>query len=279
MRGGWAARRDGACTTTGASRTSSHIRLDEDEGIAIVTLDRPEARNALNTEMLHELREVLREVARREDLQVVILTGAGDRAFAAGADIREMRDQRPLETEKYAALGHEVTRLLERMGKPVIAALNGYALGGGAELALACDIRLASERAQIGQPEVTLGIPPGFGGTQRLTRLVGRGRASELIFLGESIGAADAERMGLVNRVVAPERLLDEAKAWARQMQERGPLALKLAKAAIHQTQETGLSAGLDYEIKLFSLAFATDDREEGLRAFLEKRKPAFKGS
>ncbi|MCJ2555067.1 MAG: enoyl-CoA hydratase-related protein [Candidatus Thermoplasmatota archaeon] len=255
------------------------MRLDEEEGIAIVTLDRPEALNALNTEMLHELREVLQEVARRKDLQVVILTGAGDRAFAAGADIREMEDQRPLETEKYAALGHEVACLLERMGKPVIAALNGLALGGGAELALACDIRLASERAQIGQPEVKLGIPPGFGGSQRLTRLVGRGRASELIFLGEPIGAADAERIGLVNRVVAPERLLDEAKRWARQMQERGPLALMLAKAAIHQTQETGLSAGLDYELKLFSLAFGTDDREEGLRAFLEQRKPEFKGS
>ncbi len=244
-----------------------------------MTLDRPDALNALNTEMLQELRDVLREVARREEVQVVILTGAGDRAFAAGGDIREMADQRPLEIRRYAALGHEVARLLERMGKPVIAALNGYALGGGSELALACDIRIASEDAQIGQPEVKLGIPPGFGGSQRLTRLVGRGRASEIIFLGEPVAAVEAAKMGLVNRVVPADRLLEEAKAWARRMQERGPLALRLAKAAIHQTQETGLSAGLDYERELFSLAFATDDQDEGMEAFLAKRKPEFGGS
>ena len=244
-----------------------------------MTLDRPDALNALNTEMLQELRDVLHEVARREEVQVVILTGAGDRAFAAGADIREMADQRPLEIRRYAALGHEVARLLERMGKPVIAALNGYALGGGSELALACDIRIASEDAQIGQPEVKLGIPPGFGGSQRLTRLVGRGRASEIIFLGEPVAAVEAAKMGLVNRVVPADRLLEEAKAWARRMQERGPLALRLAKAAIHQTQETGLSAGLDYERELFSLAFATDDQDEGMEAFLAKRKPEFGGS
>ncbi len=242
-------------------------------------LDRPDALNALNTEMLQELRDVLHEVARREEVRVVILTGAGDRAFAAGADIREMADQRPLEIRRYAALGHEVARLLERMGKPVIAALNGYALGGGSELALACDIRIASEDAQIGQPEVKLGIPPGFGGSQRLTRLVGRGRASEIIFLGEPVAAVQAAKMGLVNRVVPADRLLEEAKAWARRMQERGPLALRLAKAAIHQTQETGLSAGLDYERELFSLAFATDDQDEGMEAFLAKRKPEFGGS
>ncbi len=244
-----------------------------------MTLDRPDALNALNTEMLQELRDVLQEVARRESVQVVILTGAGDRAFAAGADIREMTDQRPLEIRRYAALGHEVARLLERMGKPVIAALNGFALGGGSELALACDIRIASEDAQIGQPEVKLGIPPGFGGSQRLTRLVGRGRASEIIFLGEPVAVGEAAKMGLVNRVVPADRLLEEAKAWARRMQERGPLALRLAKAAIHQTQESGLSAGLDYERELFSLAFATDDQDEGLEAFLAKRKPEFGGS
>ncbi|MEE8232276.1 MAG: enoyl-CoA hydratase-related protein [Thermoplasmata archaeon] len=253
--------------------------MEEDEGLAIVTLDRPDALNALNTEMLQELRDVLREVARREEVQVVILTGAGDRAFAAGGDIREMADQRPLEIRRYAALGHEVARLLERMGKPVIAALNGFALGGGSELALACDIRIASEDAQIGQPEVKLGIPPGFGGSQRLTRLVGRGRASEIIFLGEPVAAVQAAKMGLVNRVVPADRLLEEAKAWARRMQERGPLALRLAKAAIHQTQETGLSAGLNYERELFSLAFATDDQDEGMDAFLAKRKPEFGGS
>ena len=244
-----------------------------------MTLDRPDALNALSTEMLQELRDVLHEVARREEVRVVILTGAGDRAFAAGADIREMADRRPLEIRRYAALGHEVARLLERMGKPVIAALNGYALGGGSELALACDIRIASEDAQIGQPEVKLGIPPGFGGSQRLTRLVGRGRASEIIFLGEPVAAVEAAKMGLVNRVVPADRVLEEAKAWARRMQERGPLALRLAKAAIHQTQETGLSAGLDYERELFSLAFATDDQDEGMEAFLAKRKPEFGGS
>lgn len=279
MRGGWAGKRDEAFTTTEAGRTApAHVRLDEEDGIALVTLDRPEALNALNTEVLEELRDVLRDVEGRADLHVVILTGAGDRAFAAGADIREMRDQKPMEARRYAALGHEVARLLERMGKPVIAAINGYALGGGSELALACDVRLASDRARIGQPEVKLGIPPGFGGSQRLTRLVGRGRASELIFLGEPVDAETAAQIGLVNRVVPHDRLLEEAKGWARRMRERGPLALKLAKAAIHQTQETGLSAGLDYEVEIFSLAFATEDQDEGMEAFLEKREPRFRG-
>ncbi len=189
-----------------------------------------------------------------------------------------MLPMRPLDTRRFASLGHEVTRLLERMEKPVIAAINGYALGGGCELALACDIRIASEDAKIGLPEVGLGIFPGFGGTQRLTRLVGRGKASELILTGDPVDAEAAEHFGLVNRVVSKDRLLEEAKAMARRMMERGPLALKLAKTAIQQSQETGLSSGLAYELEAFSLIFSTEDKVEGLKAFTEKRRPSFRG-
>jgi enoyl-CoA hydratase len=255
-----------------------YVRLEEEEGLAIVYIDRQEALNALNAEVLRQLRETLMEVESRDDLRALILTGAGDRAFVAGADIREMLPMEPMDTRGFASLGHEVTRLLERMEKPVIAAVNGYALGGGCELALACDIRLASERARMGLPEVGLGIFPGFGGTQRLTRLIGRGLASELIFTGDPVDAETAERIGLVNRVVPAEKLLEEAKALARKIMERGPLALKLAKAAIQQSQETGLSAGLAFEREAFSLIFSTQDKKEGLKAFTEKRKPTFKG-
>ncbi|MFQ5837238.1 MAG: enoyl-CoA hydratase-related protein [Thermoplasmata archaeon] len=256
-----------------------HVRLEEEDGLAILYVDRQEALNALNTEVLKELRDALKEIERRKDLRVLILTGAGDKAFVAGADIREMLPMEPVETRRFASLGHEVTRILERMEKPVIAAINGYALGGGCELALACDIRIASERAKIGLPEVGLGIFPGFGGTQRLTRLVGRGRASEVIFTGDPVDADTAERIGLVNRVVPHERLMEEAKELGRRMLGRGPVALRLAKASIQQSQETGLSAGLAYEAEAFSLVFSTDDKTEGLRAFTEKRKPVFRGT
>lgn len=255
-----------------------HIRLEEEDGLVILYIDRQEALNALNIEVLSELREALLEVEKREDLRVLILTGAGDRAFVAGADIREMLPLTPLQTRRFASLGHEVTRILERMEKPVIAAINGFALGGGCELALACDIRIASEGAKIGLPEVGLGIFPGFGGTQRLTRLVGRGWASELIFTADPVDAEMAERIGLVNRVVPREKLLDMARALGRRIIERGPLALSLAKTAIQQSQETGLSSGLAYEMEAFSLIFSTDDEKEGLRAFIEKRKPIFRG-
>ncbi|MEE9237251.1 MAG: enoyl-CoA hydratase-related protein [Thermoplasmata archaeon] len=255
-----------------------HIRLEEEDGLVILYIDRQEALNALNIEVLSELREALLEVENREDLRVLILTGAGDRAFVAGADIREMLPLTPLQTRRFASLGHEVTRILERMEKPVIAAINGFALGGGCELALACDIRIASEGAKIGLPEVGLGIFPGFGGTQRLTRLVGRGWASELIFTADPVDAEMAERIGLVNRVVPREKLLDVARALGRRIIERGPLALSLAKTAIQQSQETGLSSGLAYEMEAFSLIFSTDDEKEGLRAFIEKRKPIFRG-
>lgn len=254
------------------------VRLEAEDGLALVVVDRPRALNALNTAVLEELRDVLRQVAQRDDVRVVILTGAGERAFVAGADIKEMESMDPLATRRFAALGHEVTHLLETLEKPVIAAVNGYALGGGCELALACDLRIASENARLGLPEVTLGILPGFGGTQRLTRLLGRGRASELILTGEPVDATTAERIGLVNRVVPPETLLEEAKALGRKLRDRGPVALKLAKAAIHQSQEAHLAAGLAFEQETFSLAFSTEDQEEGMRAFVEKRKPRFEG-
>lgn len=254
------------------------VRVEVEDGLAVVTVDRPEALNALTVHVLAELHAALEGLRGRDDVGVLILTGAGDRAFVAGADIKAMAPMRPMETRRFATLGHRVTHLLETLEVPVIAAINGYALGGGFELALACDLRLASEGARLGLPEVTLGIFPGFGGTQRLTRLVGRGRASELILTGDPVDAAEAARLGLVNRVVASDRLLEEAKALARRLLERGPVALKLAKAAIHQSQETSLSAGLDFEREAFALIFDTTDQEEGLRAFVEKRSPRFTG-
>ncbi len=255
-----------------------HVRLEEEKGLGTLYIDRQEALNALNIDVLSELRDVLKQVEARDDIRVLILTGAGERAFVAGADIKEMLPLTPLETREFASLGHEVTRLLERIEKPVIAAINGYALGGGCELALACDIRIASENARIGLPEVGLGIFPGFGGTQRLTRLLGRGRASELIFTGDPVEAKEAERIGLVNRVVPADRLLEEVKALGRKLTQRGPLGLRLAKNAIHQSQETGLSSGLAYEVEAFSLVHSTEDKVEGLKAFTEKREPTFRG-
>jgi len=227
---------------------------------------------------LKELKSSVEDVAEDESVHAVIITGAGEKAFVAGADIKEMTDKRPLEMRKFTILGHQVMETIESMEKPVIAAVNGYALGGGCELALACDIRIASENAKLGLPEVSLGIFPGFGGTQRLTRLVGKGKACELILTGQMIKAEEAERIGLVNRVVPQSELMDEAMRMAKQIMKNGPVGVKLAKSAINKALETTLHAGLAYERELVSLTFSSDDREEGMRAFLEKREPRFKG-
>jgi enoyl-CoA hydratase len=254
------------------------VRVDREGPVAVVIIDRPGSLNALNHGVLGELRERLVEVAKDPAVRAVILAGAGEKAFAAGADIREMVGLSPLEARRFALLGQEVAAVLEGMGKPTIAAINGYALGGGCELAMACDVRIAAEGAVMGQPEVGLGIPPGFGGTQRLPRLVGPGRAAELIFTGDRIDAREAQRLGLVNRVVPREKVLEEAKALAGRMAQRSGSAIALAKEALRRSQELGLREGLLHEAEAFALAFGTEDQREGMRAFLEKRKPGFKG-
>lgn len=255
----------------------TNLRIDREGPLAVLTLQRPPL-NALNSETLRGIRDALTSLAADSTVRVVVLTGGGEKAFAAGADIKEMASLDPLGAREFARLGQEVCNLLERMEKPTIAAINGYALGGGCELALACDIRIAAEGAVLGQPEVNLGIPPGFGGTQRLSRLVGRGRASELIFTGRQVEAREAASLGLVNRVVPRDKLLDEARELSRIILEKGPVGVALAKAALQQAEETGISQGLAFEGEAFSYAFSTEDQKEGMEAFLDKRKPQFKG-
>jgi enoyl-CoA hydratase len=253
-----------------------HVAIEG--GLGIVTVNRPKVLNALNRALLEELRTVLRGLAVTESVHAVILTGAGEKAFVAGADIQEMLELTPMQMKEFSRLGQEVAHLLQSMPKPTIAAINGYALGGGCELALACDIRLASEEAQLGLPEVSLGIFPGFGGTQRLPRLVGHGKAAELIFTGERIDAAEALRIGLVNHVVPAPRLLDEARKLAGHILARAPVAVRHAKEALNRAAEAPLQEGLQYERESFALTAATKDREAGMRAFVEKRKPEFTG-
>ena len=253
------------------------IRVEVRDRLAVVTIDRPPV-NALSSAVLEELIGVFERLGGDPAIGVVIVTGAGEKAFVAGADIAEMASKSGVEMAALSELGRRLGDVLARTPLPVIAAINGFALGGGCELALACDIRIASERARIGQPEVNLGILPGFGGSQRLPRLVGPGWASELILTGEAIDAAMAERIGLVNRVVPHDRLLAEAEAMARTILSKGPIAVRLAKAAIRQAEEGPLSAGLSFETAAFGIAGATEDKSEGMRAFLEKRPPKFTG-
>lgn len=256
----------------------SVVTVEKKDRIAVVTVNRPEARNSLNSEVLEELKKAAEDVSQDENVLVVIVTGAGEKAFVAGADIKEMIGKTPLEMRRFTMLGHQVMDLFAKMEKPTIAAVNGYALGGGCELAIACDIRIASDNAKIGVPEVGLGIFPGFGGTQRLTKLIGKGRACELVFTGKMIKAEEAERMGLVNRVVPQAELMKEVEALAKDISTKGPVGVRLAKSALNRALEVGLSEGLAYERELVSLAFSTEDKEEGLKAFIEKRSPQFKG-
>jgi enoyl-CoA hydratase len=254
------------------------LKVEIEDKIARVYVNRPDALNALNGKVLEELECALYDIEKNADIGVVILTGAGEKAFVAGADIKAMIDKTPLEMREFTILGHRVMRHIENMDKVVIASINGYALGGGCELALACDIRVASEKAKLGVPEVNLGIFPGFGGTQRLTLLLGRGKACEMVFTGDMIDSNEALRIGLVNRVVPHEKLSEETTALANKMLEKGPIALKLAKSAINKSLEANLSTGLAYEIEAVSLLFSTKDKREGMSAFVEKRKPDFKG-
>jgi enoyl-CoA hydratase len=248
------------------------------DGVATLRLNRPKALNALDRETLRALDAALDRVDDDAGVRAVIITGAGDRAFCAGADIAAMAAMGPMEGHPYCRLGHEVLARVEDLRVPVVAALGGAALGGGLELALACDLIVAGERAKVGLPEITLGLIPGFGGTQRLVRRIGLGPARRLIYLGAVIGAADALALGVVDQVVPDDRLAEDAAALARELAGRAPVALRHAKRATRAAVETSLGAGLWLEMEAFAATFASEDRVEGLHAFLEKRKPSWKG-
>ena len=252
--------------------TMNNIKLAVSEGIALVTIDRPKALNALNSETLGELNECLKELEQRKDIRVILLTGGGQKAFVAGADISEMVNAAPAGGRAMALLADEAFCRLENMPQVTIAAVNGYALGGGCEIAMACDIRIAAENAVFGQPECGLGIIPGFGGTQRLARLVGKGRAKELIFTCGRIDAQEAYRIGLANKVVPQAELLDACRAMAKTIMSKGGYAVSVAKAVINAGLDMDLANGLKMEADAFGLTFATHDKQEGMTAFLEKR-------
>lgn len=250
--------------------------IEKQDRICIVKINNPESLNALNSAILSELGQAFKEIGADPDSDVVILTGEG-RAFVAGADVAEMSVMKAEEGKRFGRLGASVFRQIEMFEKPVIAAVNGFALGGGCELAMACDIRIVSSKAKFGQPEVGLGIIPGFSGTQRLPRLVGIGKAKELIYTAAVIHAEEACRIGLVNKVVEPEELMNECLAMAATIASKAQLAVRYAKEAINRGIETELDTALDIETALFGLCFATADQKEGMEAFLWKRKPEFK--
>ena len=254
------------------------IGVERADAVATLVVDRPDAMNALDVATLTELRERLLELRDDGDVRVVVLTGAGERAFIAGADIKAMSGMDVAQAKAWGELGHNVAQLLETSPKATIAAVNGFALGGGCELAMACHLRIASETAKFGQPEVKLGIAPGYGGTQRLPRLVGKGHALHLILTGEMIDAQEAYRIGLVNKVVPPAELLPTTERTLRGILAMGPLAVRLALEAVDQGLEMTLDQGLLLEANHFGLLAATRDMKEGLTAFLEKRAPRFEG-
>jgi enoyl-CoA hydratase len=255
-----------------------YIELATTDGIAVLTVNRPDKLNALNADTIRELGAAVVSIRADESVRGVIITGAGPKAFVAGADIAELATMGPVTGVRVSREGQEVFRDLERLGRPVLAAVNGFALGGGLELALACHLRIASSNARFGLPEVKLGIIPGYGGTVRLPRIVGRGRALELVLTGEMIDAAEAHRIGLVNRVVDPADLMPAAHELMSKITANGPIALALALESVAHGEATGSEDGLLLESNLFGLLAATDDMKEGMQAFLEKRKAAFVG-
>jgi enoyl-CoA hydratase len=255
-----------------------NLLLERDDGIAVVTVNRPKVLNALNMATLGELHRTMAALGQDREIRCIILTGAGEKSFIAGADIHELSALTPAAGREHARAGQAVFDLVEQLGKPVIAAINGYALGGGCELAMACTLRLAADTARLGQPEINLGLIPGFGGTQRLARLIGAGRALELLLTGEPIGAAEAYRLGLVNRVVPAADLMVEARQLAATIAAKAPIAVRYMLDAVRWGAQLPLSEAQALEAALFGLVVSTDDMREGTRAFLEKRKPVFKG-
>ena len=254
-----------------------YVRVEREDGIAVLTIDRQEKLNALDLQVTEEIGQSLLEL-EAEGPRAIIVTGAGDRSFVAGADISAMSVMDPMEAKRFSEIGHAAMALLDRSPIPTIAAVNGYALGGGCEVALACDVRVAAENATFGFPEVSLGILPGMGGTQRLPRLVGPALAKELIFTGRRIGAEEARQMGLVNRVVPQGEALKAAREIAAEIAANAPLAVRHAKSATNRALDVDLVSGLEYEADQFALLFATEDAREGMDAFAERRKPEFEG-
>lgn len=253
-----------------------NIILEKEENLAILYINRPAALNALNKDTLKEIREAISVVAEDSSISGLIITGAGNKAFVAGADIAFMQPLSAAEARAFASYGEATFRMIELMEKPVVAAINGFALGGGCELAMSCDIRIASENSLFGQPEVGLGVIPGFGGTQRLPRLIGEGRAKELIYTADTINAAEAYRLGLINHVYPPEELMDQAKKLVKKIASKAPLAVAYAKYTIGRGIQVDLDSSMGIESDMFGMCSATADQKEGMKAFLEKRKPVF---
>ena len=258
--------------------TFENLLFEQKDSIAYVAVNRPKVLNALNSATIGELRTIFTQLKDDREVRVVILTGAGEKSFVAGADIGELQKNNPVEAKEYTHRGQAVLDLIEDLGKPVMACINGFALGGGCEIAMACTMRLASENAKLGQPEVKLGIIPGYGGSQRLPRLVGKGIAMQLLLTGEMITAQEAHRIGLVNEVVAAAELIPRAEAIAAKIIANAPLAVQYAMEAVNKGMEMTLSEGLYLEAVLFGVCCATEDKAEGTKAFLEKRAAVFKG-
>lgn len=256
-----------------------NIILDVNEGIAVLTFNRPKAMNALNGALLAEFTQALDTINENEDIRVLVLTGSGDKAFIAGADISELATFNALQGRIFAKKGHDAIGKLQALSIPVIGAVNGFALGGGSEMALACDFIYASENAKFGLPEITLGIIPGFGGTQRLTKLIGKNMAKEMIFTGKMISAAEALTLGMVNKVLTPEALMDDVMKTAKSIAAKGRVSLRAAKYAVNAAQDVDINTGCAIEIEAFALCLASEDSKEGTQAFLEKRKAQFNGT
>lgn len=259
-------------------RSYKTLECINEDGIAVVSINRPQVLNALNGQVFKEIRDIFEELGQDETVRVVILTGKGDKAFAAGSDVKEFADSTFLEARDISIRNNAAQQVVANCPKPTIAVLNGYALGGGLELAMCCDIRIASEKARLGQPEIGLGFIPGGGGTQRLARIIGVARAKEMCFSGEPINAQRAYEIGLVNRVVPHDQLIDTAKDMAKNFAEKSSLILTFCKEAIDRGIEMNLENGLNYETQLWAESFATEDHHEGITAFLEKRKAVFNG-
>jgi enoyl-CoA hydratase len=255
-----------------------NILVSFEGGVGILAINRPRALNALNTETLKDIQAGIQEAKDHSELKALIVTGSGEKAFVAGADIEEMKRMNSIEALNFSKLGHLTLRMIQDFDRPVIAAVNGYALGGGTEIAIACDFIYASDNARFGFPEVTLGIFPGFGGTQRLPRLIGKGKAKELILTGKMINAQEAYQMGIVNRIFSQASLMEETKKVALQIAANGAIGVRLAKTVVDGGFNMDLTEACSLESYAFSLGFATEDQKEGMTAFLEKRKPNFKG-
>jgi len=255
-----------------------YIIYEKSEGIATITLNRPEALNALSKEVINEVLQALEDIRADENIRVVVLTGAGEKAFSAGADIKTMKGMNALKGRELSLMGARLCSALENLEKPVIAAINGYALGGGLEVAMACDLRVTSDRARMGQTEINIGLIPGWGGTQRLTRLIGKTKAKELVFTGKMIDAKTAEQLGLVNMVFSADEFREKVREFAKELTTKAPVALKVAKELIDKGADISLDAAIALEREGIGVVASTEDLQEGVSAFTEKRKPEFKG-